>query len=101
MDRRDSLRILAWSTLATGVLAEACKPSDKKQTIQSAAKGDSTTSINRMPEETAAYNKVVAEKFLTEHELATIAILSDILFLVTQFQVAPQTPRCQILLNLL
>ena len=79
MDRRDSLRILAWSTLATGVLAEACKPSDKKQTIQSAAKGDSTASINRMPEETAAYNKVVAEKFLTDHELATIAILCDII----------------------
>src|SRR5689334_16512008 len=79
MDRRDSLRILAWSTLSTGVLAEACKPSDKKQTIQSAAKGDSTVSINRMAEETAAYNKVVAEKFLTEHELATIAILCDII----------------------
>jgi hypothetical protein len=79
MDRRDSLRILAWSTLSTGVLAEACKPSDKKQTIQSAAKGDSTVSINRMAEETAAYNKVIAEKFLTEHELATIAILSDII----------------------
>ena len=35
MDRRDSLRILAWGALSTGVLAEACKPSDKKQTIQS------------------------------------------------------------------
>lgn len=79
MDRRDSLRILAWSTLSTGVLAEACKPSDKKQTINSAAKGDSTVSINRMAEETAEYNKVVAEKFLTEHELATIAILCDII----------------------
>ena len=79
MDRRDSLRILAWGTLSTGVLAEACKPSDKKQTIQSAAKGDSTVSINRMAEETAAYNKVIAEKFLTEHELATIAILCDII----------------------
>lgn len=79
MDRRDSLRILAWGTLSTGVLAEACKPSDKKQTIQSAAKGDSTTSINRMVEETAAYNKVIAEKFFTEHELATIAILCDII----------------------
>src|SRR5436305_1405094 len=79
MDRRDSLRLLAWSAISTGVLAEACKPSDKKQTIQSAAKGDSTASINRMPEETAAYNKVIAEKFFTEHEMATIAILSDII----------------------
>ena len=79
MDRRDSLRILAWSTLSTGVLAEACKPSDKKQTIQSAAKGDSTLSINRMVEETAAYNKVIAEKFFTDHELATIALLCDII----------------------
>jgi gluconate 2-dehydrogenase gamma chain len=79
MDRRDSLRILAWGTLSTGVLAEACKPSDKKQTIQSAAKGDSTASINRMVEETAAYNKVIAEKFFTDHELATIALLCDII----------------------
>lgn len=79
MDRRDSLRLLAWGALSTGVLAEACKPSDKKQTIQSAAKGDSTASINRMPEEVAAYNKVIAEKFFTAQEMATIAILSDII----------------------
>src|SRR2546423_13615189 len=32
-----------------------------------------------MPEETATYKKVIAEKFFTADELATIAVLSDII----------------------
>ena len=79
MDRRDSLRLLAWSAISTGVLAEACKPSDKKQTIQNAANGDSTATINRMPEEAAEYKRITAEKFFTDPELKTIAVLSDII----------------------
>src|SRR5205823_917527 len=79
MDRRESLRLLAWSTIASGVVVEACKPSEKKQTITAAANGDSTVTINRMPEEVAAYNNIIGNKFFTADEKATIAVLSDII----------------------
>lgn len=79
MNRRQSLKLLAWSTVGSGVLVEACKQADKKATVDKAANGDPYTQINRMPEELAAYKKIVAEKFFTPHEMATIAVLSDII----------------------
>src|SRR5215217_7314347 len=79
MDRRKSLKILTWGTLGAGVFIEACKNADKKTTIDKAAAGDPNTTFNRMPEEEAAYKKVISEKFFTEDEMATIAVLSDII----------------------
>jgi gluconate 2-dehydrogenase gamma chain len=79
MDRRKSLKIMAWSAVGTGVLAEACKHADKKATIDKAAKGDPFTQINRMPEELESYKKTIADKFYTPHEMETIAVLSDII----------------------
>ncbi len=79
MDRRETLRMLALGTLASGVLVEACKPADKKTTIQAAATGDGSVSINRMVEETEHYKTVIAGKFFTSDEMATIAVLSDII----------------------
>jgi gluconate 2-dehydrogenase gamma chain len=79
MDRRKSIKLMAWGTFGTGVLIEACKQSDKKTTIEKAAKGDPFTKINRMPEELESYKKTIADKFYTPHEMETIAVLSDIL----------------------
>lgn len=79
MDRRKSLKLIAWSAIGTGVLVEACKESDKKATVEKASKGDPFTQINRMPEELEAYKKIIADKFFTEHEMATISVLSDII----------------------
>jgi hypothetical protein len=79
MDRRKSLKLMAWSAIGTGVLVEACKESDKKATVEKASKGDPFTQINRMPEELEAYKKITADKFFTEHEMATISVLSDII----------------------
>jgi gluconate 2-dehydrogenase gamma chain len=79
MDRRKSIKLMAWGTFGTGVLIEACKQSDKKNTIEKAAKGDPFTKINRMPEELESYKKTIADKFYTPHEMETIAVLSDIL----------------------
>lgn len=70
---------MAWGTVGTGVLVEACKNADKKTTVQQAAAGDPFTTINRMPEELEAYKKVIEGKFFTEDEMATIAVLSDII----------------------
>lgn len=79
MDRRKSIKLMAWTTIGTGVLIEACKNSDKKNTVEKAAKGDPFVEINRMPEELDAYKKTIADKFFTPHEMETIAVLSDII----------------------
>jgi gluconate 2-dehydrogenase gamma chain len=79
MDRRKSLKLIGFSIAGTGVFLEACKNADKKATLDKAAAGDPNTSFNRMPEEAAAYKKITAEKFFTEDEMATIAVLSDII----------------------
>jgi hypothetical protein len=79
MDRRKSIKLMAWSTIGTGVLIEACKNSDKRTTVEKAAKGDPFVEINRMPEELDAYKKTIADKFFTAHEMQTIGVLSDII----------------------
>ena len=79
MDRRKSLKIMAWSAVGTGVLAEACKNADKKATIDKVASGDPYASLDRMPEEVEAYKKVTSYTFFTEEEMATIAVLCDII----------------------
>lgn len=79
MDRRKSIKLMAWTTIGTGVLIEACKNSDKKITVEKAASGDPFVEINRMPEELDAYKKTIAGKFFTPHEMETIAVLSDII----------------------
>jgi gluconate 2-dehydrogenase gamma chain len=79
MDRRKSLKLIGLSIVGTGVLIEACKNADKKATIDKAATGDPNATFNRMPEEEAAYKKIISEKYFTEDEMATIAVLSDII----------------------
>src|SRR5687767_11454670 len=79
MDRRKSLKLMAWSAVGAGVLAEACKNADKKLTLDKAASGDPYATLNRMPEEEEAYKKIIAGKFFTEEEMATIGVLSDII----------------------
>jgi gluconate 2-dehydrogenase gamma chain len=79
MDRRKSIKLMAWSTIGTGVLMEACKNSDKKATVEKAAKGDPFVAINRMPEELDAYKKIAADQFFTAQEMHTVAVLSDII----------------------
>ena len=79
MDRRKSLKLIAFGTIGPGVLVEACTSSDKKATVKKASAGDPYVQINRMPEELEAYKKTIAESFFTPHEMATIAVLSDII----------------------
>lgn len=79
MDRRKSLKLMAWGTVGTGVFMEACKQTDKKATVEKAAQGDPFVKINRMEEELDAYKKVIADKFFTPHEMETIAVLNDII----------------------
>jgi len=70
---------MAWGTVGAGVLLEACKNADKKTTLDAAANGNPYATLNRMPEEEEAYKKIISTTFFTEEELATIAVLSDII----------------------
>ena len=75
MDRRKSIKALVVGTVATGVLVDACKPTDKKDTATASASLD-----DRMEEEKKYLAKLdKEEKFFTEHEMATITILVDII----------------------
>ncbi|WP_127128179.1 gluconate 2-dehydrogenase subunit 3 family protein [Pseudoflavitalea rhizosphaerae] len=79
MDRRKSLKALAIGTIASGVLLEACKDDKQaKTTTPSATTGDGSN-IDRMKEEVEHYKEVVSKTFFTQHEMATITILADII----------------------
>src|SRR3954453_1804994 len=78
MDRRKSIKALLLGTASSGVLIEACKNSDKKVTENSTVQP--FTGPDRMAEEIAYYKQVSSSpKFFTDHEMATIAILADII----------------------
>jgi hypothetical protein len=73
MDRRKSIKTIALGTVSAGVALEACKLADKKTNAE--AKKDEGTkagNLDRQPEEKARDEKVMADKFFTEQELATI-----------------------------
>lgn len=75
MKRRDSIKAILVGTVASSVLVDACKTADEKATT--AATPAST--IDRTKEETEIEAKLMAETFFTKHEMATIAVLSDII----------------------
>ncbi|RYE58674.1 MAG: gluconate 2-dehydrogenase subunit 3 family protein [Sphingobacteriales bacterium] len=79
MDRRKSLKALALGSISAGVLLEACKTDDKKPADKAAATGPAQPKIDRMPEETEAYNAIVSKQFFNAHEMATITIMGDII----------------------
>lgn len=76
MDRRESLKLIAWSTISSSLILDACK-ADKARPAAPAAPG--APSIDRMAEEQAEYDRLIKGKFLTDDELATVAVLSDII----------------------
>ena len=72
MDRRKSIKAMILGTVSTAVLVEACKNS--ATTVAEVDMDD------RMQEEKDYLVKVKAEpNFFTEHEMATITLLSDII----------------------
>ena len=80
MDRRKSIKALIIGTASTGVLLDACKNAgeqDAKPTV--AAAKETSGQADRMEEEVAYNKKLMDEKFFTAEEMATIAILGDII----------------------
>ena len=78
MDRRESLKLIAWSTVSSSLILDACKTKDKAAQ-KTLVKDASTLTIDRMEEEKAVHEKLIAQQFFTDHEMATIAVLSDII----------------------
>ena len=78
MDRRKSLKIIGLSTMSGGLLLDACKTKDEKATTPIAPE-PGAVGYDRADEEKEILKKLASEKFFTAHEMATIAILSDII----------------------
>ncbi|WP_156308448.1 gluconate 2-dehydrogenase subunit 3 family protein [Sphingobacterium endophyticum] len=78
MNRRDSLKALGLIAAGSGVLAGACKD-DKNQGAKQAVEGSSEKLPGVQEFEYKRTEALMAEKFFTEHELATITVLSDII----------------------
>ncbi len=67
MNRRESLKVLTIGTLSTGVLLKACKPKDQNAEVSKQKEGEP----DRPQNEIDRNKKLNAEKFFTEHEMAT------------------------------
>jgi gluconate 2-dehydrogenase gamma chain len=74
MDRRKYLKTLAAGSIGAGLLLQ-CKPDNKEQ----ASAPGTDLNYDRTDAEMARDKKLMSEKFFDEHEMKTIATLSDII----------------------
>lgn len=84
MDRRKSLKIIGIGSLSSTVLFDACKLPEKKNGEGATATTVSSTPTpeagpDRQPEELEHYKRVTSTTFFTKNEMATMAILADII----------------------
>src|SRR5438045_320286 len=79
MDRRKSLKVMALGTVSGGLLLDACKNADPEAKVKATTNDPTVLAYDRMEEEKEAHKKIVGETFFTPHEMATIALLSDII----------------------
>ena len=79
MNRRESLRTLAIGAAATTILLDAsCKPGAPKTAEVAPAKA-APADPSRLPNEIERDKKLAETKFFTDHEMATITVLVDII----------------------
>src|SRR5918993_3473724 len=76
MNRRESLKAIGISTLATAALLEACDTKPKNDAV---SKQPDKARPDRLPEEIEREKKLQEDTFFTPHELTTITILGDII----------------------
>jgi hypothetical protein len=76
MDRRKSLKLIATGAIA-GVAVAGCKTDSKEEKVQPAEPG---FELDRNPDELEYEKSLLAKgKFFTDHEMATITVLVDII----------------------
>ena len=76
MNRRESLKALGLIAAGTGVLATACQQ-EKGKEINKTATSDKLPGVQDFEYERT--QTLYAEKFFTDHEMATITVLADII----------------------
>jgi len=77
MDRRKSLKLIATGAVAAPAVIAGCTTDDKKTEV---AAVDPKFNLDRNPAEIENEKRLLAmDKFFTDHEMVTIAILSDII----------------------
>ena len=77
MDRIKSLKLIVTGAVAAPIAIAGCNTDDKKTT---AAKEEPKFNLDRNPDELKYEKEILAkENFFTEHEMATITILADII----------------------
>ena len=79
MNRRDSLKALGLGTISTALLLSGCEPGPKPAEDTNDEKLAPAEEAGRQPFEAERNKKLNAEKFFTEHEMATITVLGDII----------------------
>lgn len=75
MNRRESLKIIGITSISAGLLLDACKPKEKKETTVEANEDNA----DRMESEVERDKALQSETFFTPHEMATITVLADII----------------------
>lgn len=84
MDRRKSLKILAGTALATGAVAVGCNTNDSKTADQQDPLKD--MKIDRYDAEKVRERQLLTmDRFFTDHEMATITVLADIIIPADEF----------------
>lgn len=78
MDRRDSLKSLLVGSVAGGLLVTGCAPGTDTPEVQPGAVQD-LPGYGRNEKEKEHDRKILAQEFLNEHELETVAVLVDII----------------------
>src|SRR5712671_6430413 len=78
MDRRKSLKLIATGAVAVPAVIAGCNTGDKK--ASEAKTNEPVFNLDRSPDELKYEKELLAkEKFFTDHEMATITILADII----------------------
>jgi gluconate 2-dehydrogenase gamma chain len=78
MDRRKSLKIIAGTAIASGAALAGCNTGTEKTETPVVAKPEFT--IDRNPDELKHEQEIQSkDKFFTDHEMATITVLADII----------------------
>ena len=79
MDRRKYLKVLGLTTVSGSLLLDACKNVDVKTADKATTPDAGEVSYDRTEEEKQVLKKLAGDTFFTPHEMATIALLSDII----------------------
>lgn len=79
MDRRESMKSLLIGTMAGGVLLEGCAPEQAETSIMPVTRPEDKGKYGRTAEEKVRDEKLHVSQGFSETELATIAILCDLI----------------------